>query len=121
MGDKGMASSRFQNWRRLNWRRLQADGRGAAGIQASANPLIVCVDSPAQQARRLRGADLSAGVRADEAVREREHHELGTRFELQLAHDVGAVSVDRPDGDEELLADLLVRVAERQQMENVAL
>src|SRR4029453_5885805 len=64
---------------------------------------------------------ISAGVRADDAVREREHYELGTGFELQLAHDVGAVSVDRADGDEEFLADLLIRVAERQQMENVAL
>jgi len=34
---------------------------------------------------------ISAGVRADDAVREREHHELGTRFELQLAPDVRAM------------------------------
>jgi hypothetical protein len=54
----------------------------------------------------------SAGVGTDEAVCKGEHHELGTRFELQLAHDVRAVRVDRADGDEELLADLLVRVAE---------
>src|SRR5689334_21607641 len=66
-------------------------------------------------ARRTRGRpwspprSRSACVGADDAVGEREHHELGARLELQLAHDVGAVRVDRADGDEELLADLLVR------------
>jgi len=64
---------------------------------------------------------LAAGVGADDAVREREHDELGTRLELQLAHDVRAVRVDGAHGDEELLADLLVRVAECQQLEHVAL
>jgi hypothetical protein len=52
---------------------------------------------------------------------EREHHELGTRFELQLAHDVRAMRVDRANGDEELLSDLLIRVAEGQQVQDVSL
>ena len=53
----------------------------------------------------------SAGVRPYDAVGECKHHELGTRFELELAHDVRAMRVDRTDGDEQLLADLLIRVA----------
>jgi hypothetical protein len=61
-----------------------------------------------------------AGARTDVAVCEGEHHELGAGLELQLAHDVRAVRVDRADGDEELLADLLVRVAEGEQVDDVA-
>src|SRR5262249_49458771 len=65
-------------------------------------------------AGRLRAVRLlsSVEVRTDHAVCECEHHELGPRFELQLSHDVRAVRVDRAHGDEELLADLLVRVAQ---------
>jgi len=46
----------------------------------------------------------SAGVRADDAVGECEHHELGTRLELQFAHDLRAVCVDGADGGEEFRA-----------------
>ena len=64
---------------------------------------------------------VSAGVRADNTVCECEHHELGACLELELAHDVRAMRIDRADGDEELRGDLLVRVAEREQMDDVAL
>src|SRR5262245_1804989 len=64
---------------------------------------------------------MSACVRADEAVREREHHELGTGLQLELAHDVRAVRVHGADGDEEPLADLLIRVTEGEQMNVVPL
>src|SRR5262249_46913652 len=37
--------------------------------------------------------------RADEAVREREQHQLGTSIETELAHDVCAVRVDGPYRD----------------------
>jgi hypothetical protein len=57
----------------------------------------------------------------DQPVRERKEHELGARLELQLAHDVCAVRIDGSDRDEELLADLLVRVSECEQVENIAL
>jgi hypothetical protein len=63
----------------------------------------------------------SVGVRADYAVCECEHHELGAGFELQLAHDVRAMRVDCANGDEELLADLLIRVVEGQQVQDVPL
>jgi hypothetical protein len=63
---------------------------------------------------------VSTGVGADNAVGEREHHELGTGLELQLAHDERAVRVDGAGGDEEPLADLVVRVAERQKLHDVA-
>src|SRR5215468_6854091 len=71
------------------------------------------------------GHDFSVGrtsprVRADDAVCEREHHELGTGLQLELAHDVRAVRVDGTNGDEEPLADLLIRMAEREQMNDVA-
>jgi hypothetical protein len=65
-----------------------------------------------------------AGLRVtwpDQPVRQREEHELGARIEVQLAHDVCAVPIDGPDRDKELLADLLVHVPEREQVENVAL
>jgi hypothetical protein len=39
----------------------------------------------------------SACARADDAIREGEHHELGSGLELQLAHDVRAVRIDRAD------------------------
>jgi hypothetical protein len=42
-------------------------------------------------------------------------------FELQLAHDVGATRVDCANRDEELLADLLIRVTEGQQVQDVSL
>src|ERR1700750_3368355 len=58
--------------------------------------------------RALRRLNMSADVVPYDAVGQREHHELGARLELQLAHDVGAVRVDGADRDEELLADLLV-------------
>ena len=48
-------------------------------------------------------------------------HELRARFELKLAHDVGAMRINRADGDEQPLADLLIRVTEGQEMEDVAL
>jgi hypothetical protein len=50
-------------------------------IQTSADPLIVCAQSAA--AASSAGEDsISAGVWADDAVRARDHHELGTRLEL---------------------------------------
>src|SRR4051794_26499739 len=64
---------------------------------------------------------VSAGVRAEYAVREREHHELGARFEPQLAHDVRPTRIDRAHRDEELLRDRLIRIAEGEQMDDVAL
>ena len=45
------------------------------------------------------------------------HRSLGAH----LAHDVGAVRIDGSHRDEELLTDLLVRVAQCEQMEDVAL
>src|SRR6266542_2082682 len=62
-----------------------------------------------------------ASCSPDQSVRQRKKHELGARFELQLAHDVCAVCVDGSYRDEELLADLLVRVPECEQVEDVAL
>ena len=41
-------------------------------------------------------------------------NQLGPGRELQLPHDVGAVSLGGSNRDEELLGDLLVRVAERE-------
>src|SRR5579862_5080468 len=60
-------------------------------------------------------------VGADQAVREREHDELRPCLQLELPHDVCAMRVDRTDGDEELSADLLVRVAEREELDDLAL
>src|SRR6478672_7261797 len=57
----------------------------------------------------------------DQSVRQGKEHELGLRLELELAHDVCAVRVDGSYRDEELLADLLVRMPECEQVENVAL
>src|SRR5216684_1801484 len=57
----------------------------------------------------------------DQSVCQCEEHELGARLEPQLAHDVCAVCIDGPDRDKELLADLLVRVSECEQVEDVAL
>src|SRR6266576_6152348 len=65
------------------------------------------------QTRRSRSPDQSVG--------QREEYELGARLELQLAHDVSAVRVDGSHRDEELLTDLLVRVSECEQVEDVAL
>src|SRR5215510_10385295 len=50
--------------------------------------------------------------RTDEPVSERKEHELGTCVEPELAHDVSAVRIDRPHRDEQLLPDLLIRIAE---------
>lgn len=58
--------------------------------------------------------------RTDEAVREREEHEFGARVEIELAHDVSAVRVDGPYRDVQLLADLLIRVTERKELEDVS-
>ena len=80
----------------------------------------VSADSGDAYPRRRRVA-VSAGVRADDAVCECEHHELGACFELQLAHDVRAMRVDCANGDEKLLSDLLIRVAEGQQVQDVSL
>src|SRR5262249_33194897 len=59
--------------------------------------------------------------RADESVGEREEHELGPCIETELAHDVRAGRVDGPHRDGQLPADLVIRVPEREQLEDVAL
>src|ERR1051325_225190 len=68
------------------------------------------------------GGDCPVGLRrTDKTVREREEHELGARFEIEFAHDVSAVRVDGPYRDVQLLADLLIRVTERKELEDVSL
>ena len=57
----------------------------------------------------------------DEAVLERVAHELGAGGAAQLLLDVRAVGLDRARGEEELLADLDVGVAERDQPQDVDL
>ena len=52
---------------------------------------------------------------------ERIAHELGAARKAQLLHDVSAVRLGCPDRDEELRRDLLVRMAEGQESENLAL
>src|SRR4029078_1588771 len=63
----------------------------------------------------------SFGARTYDAICKRIHHELRARFELKLAHDGGAMRINWANGDEQLLADLLIRVAEGQEMNDVAL
>ncbi len=65
-----------------------------------------CVD---KRSKRCSQGASSVCSRADDAVCEHEHNELGPRFELQLAHDVRAMRVDRAYGDVELPRDLLIR------------
>src|SRR5438477_12550759 len=47
-------------------------------------------------------------------------HELGAGREAELLHHVRAMGLRRADGDEEELRDLMVRVAERKQPQNLA-
>ena len=54
-------------------------------------------------------------------VRERVVHELRPGIEVELAHDARAVHLGRAGRDEELLCDLLVRVAEGDEPEDVKL
>ena len=69
----------------------------------------------------------AAGVSAarrdvlEQALGERVADELGAAREPELLHDVRAVRLRRADGDVEHLRDLLVRVAEREQAEHLAL
>src|SRR5581483_11475194 len=73
------------------------------------------------QARGPRKRPSSFCSLAEEALLDRVANELGTAREPQLLHDVAAVGLGRADRDVELVRDLLVRVAEREQAENLAL
>jgi hypothetical protein len=59
-----------------------------------------------------------AKLHVHELVLERVAHELGARAATQLVLDVRPVYLDRPCGEEELLADLGVGVAEREQSQH---
>src|SRR6478609_1378527 len=65
---------------------------------------------------RSRSVD-SRGLQLDELVLERVPHELRPRRPAQLLLDVRAVRLDRPRGQEQLLRDLAVGVAPRDQAE----
>ena len=64
---------------------------------------------------------LLLGGLLEQTVRERVAHQLRPAGKSQLLHHVRAVRLRRPDGDEELLRDLLVRVAEREQPQHLVL
>jgi hypothetical protein len=59
--------------------------------------------------------------RTDDSVGEGKHDQLCARLKVELQHDVRAMSVDRTNGDEQARRDLLVHVAEGEQMQDVAL
>ena len=64
---------------------------------------------------------LAPSLGLEEPLRERIADELGAAREAELLHDVRPVRLRRPDRDEELLGDLLVRVTERQQPKDLSL
>jgi hypothetical protein len=51
----------------------------------------------------------------EQALAEGVPHELGATRQAELLHDVGAVRLCSADGDVQLLGDLLVRVAQREE------
>ena len=57
----------------------------------------------------------------DDAALEGVAHEIGPRREAQLVEDVAAVGLDGADAQEELTRDLLIRVAERDEAQDLAL
>jgi hypothetical protein len=57
----------------------------------------------------------------DQTVREGVVHELRSGLKLELPHDARAVHLGRAGRDEELLRDLLIRVAEGDEPEDVEL
>ena len=73
----------------------------------------------ASRRRPARSSVVLAGL--EQPVVERVADELRARVEAELLHDVRAVGLGGADRDEEQLRDLLVRVAEREQAEHLAL
>ena len=67
------------------------------------------------------GGPSPLGLVLEQAVVERVADELGAAREAELLHDVRAVRLGRAHRDVELLRDLLVRVAEREQPQHLAL
>ena len=67
------------------------------------------------------GGPSSFSGRFEQPSLERVAHELGAAREPELLHDVRAVRLGRSHRDVELLRDLLVRVAEREQPQDLAL
>src|SRR5581483_12208738 len=63
----------------------------------------------------------AGAVELERAGSERVANELGAAREAKLLHDPSAVRLGRAHRDEEKLRDLLVRVAEREQVEDLVL
>src|SRR3954451_25464586 len=57
----------------------------------------------------------------EQSLSDRVANELGASRDAQLLHDVGAMSLGGPDRDEELLRNLLVRMAVGEQPKHLAL
>src|SRR5437764_11986275 len=94
---------------------------------------IVSSFSHSLDARRTRGirekprrrSGFGRALRAPRALelegarREGVPHELCAARELQLLHDAGTMRLGRPDGDEEQLRDLLIRMPEREEPQHL--
>ena len=93
----GCSSARGSRWRRST-RPAAARPGWAAGVSAARRRPVL-----------------------EQALRERVADELGAAREPELLHDVRPVRLGRAHGDVEHLRDLLVRVAEREQAQHLAL
>ena len=96
---------------------------GQVGLLKVGNPKGTMSPLDANRARlKPRPRPLSCATPSvQQAVDERVADELGPGAEAELLHDVRAVRLGGAHRDEERLRDLLVRVAERQQPQHLAL
>src|SRR2546423_1877880 len=89
---------------------------GAARLRLRARP-----DSVAGKPHAGAEPDSAVALALQQSLLERVADELGARLQAELLHDVRAVRLGRADRDVEHPRDLLVRMAEGEQAEDVAL
>src|SRR5262249_9449699 len=110
--------------------RTEGEPLGAAVASATASGTSTATAASSYQrrncssgsaARSLRRSSRSGIVLHEQPALDRDAHELGAGGEPELLHDPCPVRLGRAHGDVELLRDLLIRVAEREQFQDLAL
>src|SRR5689334_14400516 len=110
-------------WKRR--RRLSCESSATNGSRrgrsASSYGRMVATVPSRSRAYRAGSGRIRLRTQADQPVLEGVAHQVGACLQAQLAQDVAAVRLDGADAQVQLPGDLLVRVAERDQPQDLAL